>query len=202
MPEPIFTFEVSKPLDVSKIADAPKLLARLAKAMAAQNELTVAHIVEKYASFPSDQPPTMDGLRSISGRLRDSYRASAPVISGEAITSDFGSNVEYAGIQEFGGQTKAHDIVARNGKALAFSPGSGKFFTAGDFQAALKGARGSYRLLKTKLFVAENGIIFRKKVRHPGSDIPARQPVQRGIEDRLKDYSQAFGATIQQQLTS
>lgn len=202
MSGPLFTFEVTQPVDVSKIADAPKLLARLARVMATQNALTLAHIEEKYLSLPQDQPPSMDGLRTISGRLRDSYSASAPAISGNGITSDFGSNVEYARIHEFGGQTKAHDIVARNAKALAFSPGSGRFFTGGDFQAALKGARGSYRSLKTKLFVAENGIIFRKKVRHPGSDIPARQPVQRGIEDRLKDYAMAFGVEIQQQLTA
>jgi phage gpG-like protein len=49
-----------------------------------------------------------------------------------------GSNLVYAGIHQWGGQTKAHDITARNAKALRF-----------------------------------NGR-FAKKVKHPGSTIPAR----------------------------
>lgn len=151
-----------------EITDGAGLLARLARVMAEQNELTVTQIVEKYASFPSDEPPTMDGLRSISGTLRRGYRASPPEISGKQIVSSIGNNVEYALIQEVGGQTGPHDIVARNSEALRFMIGG--------------------------------TVIFRKKVHHPGSDIPARQPVQRGLEDRLPAYGEAFSETIEQYL--
>lgn len=194
---PVFTVEIKKPPTALKIADKVGLLKALLKTMAEQNNLSVTHIVEQYASFPQDEPTTMDGLRTISGQLRSSYRASAPVIdSDEGISGAIGSNVVYAAIQEFGGQTRPHDIVARNAKALAFNPGTGKFFGAPEFGAALRGSRGNFRKLKAQLFVDENGIIFRRKVHHPGSDIPARQPIQRGIEDRLADYSKAFTETI------
>jgi len=195
MPNQTFKIEIKNPIDKQKIADPAGLLRALLVTMKLQNVLTVSHIQEKYASFPKDQPPTMDGLRVITNRLRSSYTDASPAIDGNNITSSIGSNVEYAAIQEFGGQTAAHDIVARNGKALAIGFG-GKFFSAGDFQAVLQGTRGNYRKMKTDLFIQENGIIFRKKVHHPGSNIPARQPVQRGIEDRLPDYSQALDATI------
>jgi phage virion morphogenesis protein len=49
-----------------------------------------------------------------------------------------GSNLVYAAIHQFGGKTKAHEINARNAKALKFLG------------------------------------IYRKRVHHPGSDIPAR----------------------------
>ena len=193
MSEPIFKIEIKNPPEAQKIADVAGLVRAMMLAMAAENELTVNHIVEDYASFSQTEPTTMDGLRTISGLLREAYRASAPDLQGSTIVSSIGNNVEYAAIQEFGGQTKAHDIVARNGKALAFNPGTGKFFTATDFTAALHGSRGFKRRVATDLFEANNGIIFRQVVHHPGSDIPARQPIQRGIEDRLPQYAQSMG---------
>jgi len=40
-------------------------------------------------------------------------------------------------------------------------------------------------------------VIFRKRVKHPGSKIPARRPIFRGIEDRRHMYEQAMGqATV------
>ncbi len=40
-------------------------------------------------------------------------------------------------------------------------------------------------------------VVFRKSVKHPGSKIPARRPIFRGIEDRRAAYGQAIGqATI------
>ena len=190
-----FQIKIARDLSQSKLADPAGLARALLHAMDFQNQLTVSHIQEAYASFPADQPPTMEGLRVISNRLRSSYHASAATITAAGVTSDIGSNVVYAAIQEFGGQTRAHDIVARNGKALAIGFG-GKFFSGADFAATLKGSRGNYRALKTSLFIQENGIVFRKVVHHPGSNIPARQPVQRGIEDRLPEYNAAFSDAI------
>lgn len=79
-----------------------------------------------------------------------------------------GNTMIYAAIHQFGGQTKAHDILPRNKKALAF--GGGVF----------------------------------KKVRHPGSKIPARPflPIQSNgsiypqdramILDAINDYLLGF----------
>jgi hypothetical protein len=40
-------------------------------------------------------------------------------------------------------------------------------------------------------------VLFRKKVHIPEVELPARAPVQHGIEDRLDDYSEAISAEIQ-----
>jgi hypothetical protein len=40
-------------------------------------------------------------------------------------------------------------------------------------------------------------VLFRKKVHIPEVELPARAPVQHGIEDRLDDYGAAFSAEIQ-----
>jgi phage gpG-like protein len=190
-----FQIKIARDLSQSKLNDPAGLARALLHAMDYQNQLTVSHIQEAYASFPADQPTTMEGLRVISNRLRSSYRASDATITAAGVMSDIGSNVVYAGIQEFGGQTRAHDIVARNGKALAIGFG-GKFFSGADFSQALKGLRGDRRAQGSELFADMNGIVFRKVVHHPGSDIPARQPIQRGIEDRLPEYNAAFSEVI------
>jgi phage gpG-like protein len=193
MTNPIIKVEIKNPPREQKIADVDGMLGAMMAAKDNENQLTVAHIVRNYASFPQDEPTTMDGLRTISGRLRANYRASAPKLEGNNIVSAIGNNVEYAAIHEFGGQTRPHDIVARNAKALAFSPGTGKFFVATDFAAASHSLRGNARKAKADLFMDENGIVLRKVVHHPGSDIPARQPIQRGIEDRLPQYAESLG---------
>lgn len=51
-----------------------------------------------------------------SGRLRDSVVASH---TDNSVT--IGTNVVYAAIHQFGGQTKAHTILPKNGKALKFN---------------------------------------------------------------------------------
>lgn len=62
---------------------------------------------------------TDDVLNVRTGRLRRSVHY---VMSGsdDAPQASVGTNVEYAGIHEFGGQTKAHVIEAINAKVLAF----------------------------------------------------------------------------------
>lgn len=39
-------------------------------------------------------------------------------------------------------------------------------------------------------------VIYRKSVNHPGSDMPARMPFQRGINDRLNDYAEAISGAV------
>jgi phage gpG-like protein len=55
-----------------------------------------------------------------SNRLRSSINRNAAVISGDQITSSIGSNVRYAAIHEYGGQTAPHAIRVRSAKSLAF----------------------------------------------------------------------------------
>jgi len=38
--------------------------------------------------------------------------------------------------------------------------------------------------------------VYRRSVNHPGSNIPARAPIRRGIEDRIPNYSEAISRAI------
>ncbi len=81
-----------------------------------------------------------------------------------------GSSAKYAAIHQFGGKTKPHDILPMNKKALAFNGGTYKFFGIASL------ARGR---------------VLAKKVKHPGSDIPARPyfPIKPGTS-QLTDYAE------------
>lgn len=65
-----------------------------------------------------------DVLRVRTGKLRRSlhYVMGGGIDTPSAV---IGTNVEYAGIHEFGGKTKAHVIEAVNAKVLAFKTASG-----------------------------------------------------------------------------
>jgi phage gpG-like protein len=49
---------------------------------------------------------------------------------------------------------------------------------------------------KALRFMIGNAVITVGKVRHPGSTIPKRAPIARGIEDRTANYRNAVGAAI------
>lgn len=61
--------------------------------------------------------------------------------------------VTYAAIQEYGGTTPAHEILPVNGSVLAFMSPSGMGFSSGG---------------------GMNGMVFARRVMHPGSRIPER----------------------------
>jgi len=93
----------------------------VAGAIDRQNEYTVGHIIARYLSFPRTSPPTMRGLRVITGRLRASIRRKPARIIRSGVRSAIGTNVRYAAIHEFGGVIPPHVITPRRGKALAFT---------------------------------------------------------------------------------
>lgn len=101
-----------------------RTLNAIARAMDRENELTVSVIVEKKLSHPRDGGPApSDGLRTDTNRLRASIRRTQARVEVNSVVSSIGSNVEYAGIHEFGGQTRPHIIRAKPGKTLAFQKG-------------------------------------------------------------------------------
>jgi len=61
-------------------------------------------------------------LRNISGHLRASIHYEIQE-GGDRIAATVGTNVAYAAIHEYGGQTRAHVIEAKKAKALAFQMG-------------------------------------------------------------------------------
>lgn len=141
-----------------------KLLPAFAKALDAQNGITVALIMRKYMSFPSDGPAVAIGVRQISGSMKRGTRWNAASISGGAVESSIGCYVRskgfnYALAHEFGAEIPPHKIVAKGG-ALKFQIG--------------------------------DRVIYAKSVQFPGATLPARRPIGRGIEDRREQYKTAL----------
>lgn len=116
-----FTVPARAAAACGRLRDDAGLLGALAKRMDLLNEAAVNEIQSK--RFRMKGPESL-GVRS--GRLWKSIRPSKAVVSGNAVLSAIGSNVKYLGIWEKGGTIPAHDIVARNAKALRFSVG-GRF---------------------------------------------------------------------------
>jgi hypothetical protein len=145
-------------------------MAEIVKAMDLQNQITVGLIKSKYLSFPKQNPPVEMGLRYVSGRYRQSLRASQAVAVGQRVESGIGSSVvskegvSYPAVHEFGARIPAHDIYPKNKGALKFQIGE--------------------------------RTVFAKVVHHPGSTIPARAPIQSGIEDRIAEYGEAVSNAI------
>jgi len=67
-------------------------------------------------------------LQARSGALAESISSSIDDDGSAVSVSTSSAGVPYAAIQEFGGKTAAHDIVAVKAKALAFSAGGGEVF--------------------------------------------------------------------------
>lgn len=67
-------------------------------------------------------------LNNRTGNLAASILTSIENNSSELSVSVSSTGVVYAAIQEFGGKTAAHDIVALNAKSLAFSAGGNPAF--------------------------------------------------------------------------
>ncbi|WOJ88052.1 hypothetical protein RZS28_09295 [Methylocapsa polymorpha] len=67
-------------------------------------------------------------LQTRSGALADSISSSIDDDGSAVAISTSSAGVPYAAIQEFGGKTAAHDIVAVKAKALVFSAGGGEVF--------------------------------------------------------------------------
>lgn len=101
-------------------------------------------------------------LHARTSRLRSSIHAEPVTEEGGLISVRVGTNVVYARIHEYGGSTRPHIIEAKHGKSLAFW---------------VQGASMS-------------SLIFRRKVRHPGSKMPERS----FLRSSMREYRlQAFG---------
>lgn len=146
------------------------ILEGIAHAMDLQNEQTVGRIQLRYLSFPPQGPSNAIGLRRKTGRYRDTLRASKAVIVGQRVISAIGSNV-----------------VSADGVSYPAVHEFGATIPAHDVVA--KG--GALR------FKIGDRVLFRKKVHIPEIELPARAPIQHGIEDRLDNYSKAISAEVQ-----
>ena len=105
-------------------------------------------------------------LNVVTGKLRRSIFGDEPENSAtriiERVASD--ASVKYGAIHEYGGKTSAHEIVAKNAKALAFP------FAA-----------------------AKGGIGFFKRVNHPGSVMPERSFMRSSLTEMRQEILERLG---------
>lgn len=160
-----------------------RVMVAIAAGVQKANELTVGHIYKTYLSFPKDKPSTLEGLRAQSNLLRQTLNATAPVISGETVTSSIGTTAAYARLHEFGG------TFSRTQKA-----GIVRLRTDRGGNLLRQGKNG-----KLAVF-AKNTHKRAKEVAHGGSTYtvtyPARRPIQRGIEDNVDLYRKLVSQQI------
>lgn len=108
---------------------APQLvLPAMTRALDAQMQITLGHIVARRLSGQGPFPAADKRLGVRSGRLRQSLRTSKAVVRNGNIEAGIGTNVKYAGLHEFGGTIAPHTIKARFGKSLRFMIGGKVIF--------------------------------------------------------------------------
>lgn len=104
----------------------------------------------------------------------------------DAGTIQIGTNVEYAAIHEYGGQTRPHTIAARHAGALAFPKTS---------------LGGSLLIRNRKGQVKQSDynrglIVIRQEVHHPGSTVPARPYLRPALRDSVPEIRDAIETRI------
>jgi hypothetical protein len=181
---------MSHPIEITISGEALALLPRLkddagagraiAREMDYQNQLTIARIQAGHLSGPT----TDSSLSVRTNRLRGSARASRSVPTGAGCVSSIGSNVDYAGPNEFGA------VIQRTVK-----PGAVKLRTDKDGNLLRHGANG-----KLATFAGGNHKRF-KTVKYAGGKtyeivIPPRAPFGHGIADRADDCGAGISSAI------
>lgn len=170
---------------LARLAQAPAALpVRFARVMDYENQLTISHIQLRYLSFPKDFIGPVDGLRVRSNRLRSSLWAAKARVVGGALLSSIGTNVNYAGVHEYGynGPVQVRAFTRVN-KALDVY----RTVTIGEFD--LKTGRISRRKAKRER-VASGISRVRAHTRHV--HYAERAPIRRGIADRVPAYTVAL----------
>ncbi len=165
------SFQIDLPpesLAVIRALDPQRVLAAIARGLDVATAQTASDIQEKRLAgegpFPADEGKL--GVRS--GRLRQSVRSVPATISGSTVTSAIGSNVEYAGIHEFGGTI--HRTV-KAGTVRLRANRDGSLLKRGNLATF---ARGVHKLARTVPYAGGKQYEIR---------IPARAPFGHGVAD-------------------
>lgn len=89
--------------------------------------LSMTSLVMKLTRKIKEEKLSGQVLKNQTGRLR---RSISPNVfgSGASVTGEVKTNVVYASIHEYGGQTKPHVILPKRGRALAFEWGGKQVF--------------------------------------------------------------------------
>lgn len=87
---------------IARLGDAGYLMDAVRREMDTQNQFTVDAIAEKRLSGKGPFPVEQHRLGERTHRLRPSLRRTNSVVTGGAVEGSIGTNVEYAGVHEFG----------------------------------------------------------------------------------------------------
>lgn len=174
----------------------PMAIPALLAALDEQNELTAGEAVEKRMSFPRSDPPTLEGTRVITGRLRQSIRTSPARLSGDdTIVSAIGSNVRYFGPLEFGFDGDVQVPAHARRRPLRFLVAGNKTTISARAANRLGHLTKAGKARKGHAFVrAEGSVNVRAHTAHVR--IAPRQMVAKTVADRADAYSEALTAAL------
>lgn len=162
------------------------LRASLLQTMDEQNQITVGHIKLTYLSFPRNFIGPINGLRVRTNRLRGSmWAAKARIASGQLLSS-IGTNVNYAGVHEYG-FTGPVQVRAFTRKAKALN-----HYRVVQLQPEIDMTTGriTRRARKKRELVASGIVRVKAHTRH--AHYAERAPIRRGIADRIPAYNVAI----------
>lgn len=178
------------PETAALLARAPSwpraLTANLIKALDRQNEITTGTIQAKRLTGTGPFPVSAGRLGVVTNRLRASVRPARAVLSGAAIVSAIGSNVNYAVAHEFGFAGTVQRAAHTRRRFLAQQVGGNAF---------LDPRTGRIRKTRKKIERVQTGSV-QVKAHQLRVHIPERAPIRRGITDQLPAYAPALGAAI------
>jgi phage gpG-like protein len=107
-------------VEVTGVQNVTDWMRQLPDQIRAEGLTSMENLVSEMVSYVINDKLAGQVLTKRSGRLANSIFGSA-VIAGEQVVGTVGSRgVPYAGIQEYGGTTPAHDIYPNAAKALSF----------------------------------------------------------------------------------
>ena len=116
---------------LSGVDELDAQLSALPMELMARIDAKTREMAEALAAKVRDEKLSGQVLQTKSGALRNSVAAEVSA-EGETVTATVGSqgDVKYAAMQEYGGQTAAHEILPDKGRVLAFLIGGAQRFAA------------------------------------------------------------------------
>lgn len=155
----------------------------IAKAMAVQNQLTLAQISRQHLTGQGPFPVDEHKLGVRTGRLRGAASANAPEIRDQRVETSIGDSVEYAAIHEFGGRIHRE---ARSGTVRLRTDSAGELLRQAGFSHLAVFAKPSHKRAKEVSYQAAAHDM----------EMPERAPFRTGIEERMPEYGEAISRAI------
>lgn len=193
---------------LAKLKQIPQRALRgIVRGMDQANLRTVDIIRRDFLNFPKQGPTSPIGLRIQSRRYRDSLRASKSVIVGDTVQSSIGTNVvskggvSYPRVHEFGfkGTVQVPAHTRKPGRSFLIG---GKVIAqraAGEFLTKAGKPRKKSGLVE----IHETRAVLIDVAAHPMKiNLPARAPIQRGIQKNLEYIKRTVSKNVVQELSN